>query len=547
MSSYVIGIDFGTLSARAVLLDNETKETLCESVFEYPSGVIDDTLKGGIKLPPLYALQDPKDYIDALSFTCKDIIIKSRISPEFIKGIGIDFTSCTFLPVDVNMTPLCFIEEYKNSPHAYAKLWKHHGAYAEAEEINRIAKERSEGFLSFNGGKISSESLLPKVLEILRKAPDIYERTYRFLEAGDYISYLLTGKESHATAFAGFKGLWSDKDGYPDNSFMSAINPRLSGIIGTKISSEVTPLTSVAGVISDFGSKLTGLTPGTPVAMPMIDAHAGVPALNITSDGDLMMILGTSSCHILNSTVKRDVLGICGYVKDSVIPGMYTYEAGQTGVGDIFDWFTKNYVPSSYTAEAEALGINVHALLRKKAESYRPGESGLIALDWVNGNRNILNNASLSGMILGMTLSTKPEEIYRAWIEATAFGARMIFEQFENSGIRINRIICAGGIAGKDKMMMQIYSDILGKEIDVSSNSQAAAVGSAIYAACAAGLYPDVKTASEAFAKPCSVNYKPNFENKKIYDALYSEYKRLHDYFGKDENRVMQTLCKLRG
>lgn len=296
-----------------------------------------------------------------------------------------------------------------------------------------------------------------------------------------------------------------------------------------------------AGYINESGAALTGLNIGTPVSLPMIDAHAAMPALNITDDGDLMLIVGTSSCHILNSKEVKSVEGICGYVKDGVVPGLYTYEAGQAGVGDIFDWFVKNCVPAGYAEEAREKGISIHKLLREKASKLSVGESGLLALDWWNGNRSVLVNSNLTGMILGMTLGTKPEEIYRALIEATAFGLKVIVEQYENSGISINSICAAGGIAQKDEMMMQIYADVLDREIRIAGSTQAGALGSAIYASVAAGAYADLKAAAEKLSKPDAKTYAPIAENAMAYKRLYGEYKTLHDYFGK-ENKVMERL-----
>jgi L-ribulokinase len=326
---------------------------------------------------------------------------------------------------------------------------------------------------------------------------------------------------------------------------MKTLDPRLDGIVGTKLSCNVLGMDNMAGYLNEEGALLTGLAVGTPVALPMIDAHAAMPALGITDDGDLMLIEGTSACHILNSKEAKNVEGICGYVKDGVIPGLYTYEAGQAAVGDIFDWFVKNGVPTGYTEEAKEKGISIHNLLREKAKTLKVGESGLLALDWWNGNRSILVNSNLTGMILGLNLQTKPEEIYRALIEATAYGLKIIVSQYEKSGIQIGNICAAGGIAQKDDMMMQIYADVLNREIRIAGSTQAGARGSAIYASVAAGIYPDVKTAAKKLSQPDLKVYQPNQENHKAYSKLYAEYKRLHDYFGKGENRVMELFAEI--
>ena len=541
MKKYVIGIDFGTLSGRCVLVDVNTGEEVAESVLNYAHAVMDEILPNGEKLPSSFALQHPEDYLDVLRTTVPDVLSKAGISAEDVMGLGIDFTACTVLPMDEKGAPLCMKDGFKDNKHSYVKLWKHHAAQPEADEINELAAKRGEPWLPIYGGKVSCEWALPKILETLRKAPEVYDNTYRFIEAADWLSLMLTGEETHSAPFAGYKGLWNAETGYPSNDFMTALDPRLDGIVGTKLSEKVLGMDKKAGYINESGAALTGLNIGTPVSPPMIDAHAAMPALNITDDGDLMLIVGTSSCHILNSKEVKSVEGICGYVKDGVVPGLYTYEAGQAGVGDIFDWFVKNCVPAGYVEEAREKGISIHKLLREKASKLSVGESGLLALDWWNGNRSVLVNSNLTGMILGMTLGTKPEEIYRALIEATAFGLKVIVEQYENSGISINSICAAGGIAQKDEMMMQIYADVLDREIRIAGSTQAGALGSAIYASVAAGAYADLKAAAEKLSKPDAKTYAPIAENAMAYKRLYGEYKTLHDYFGK-ENKVMERL-----
>lgn len=545
MKKYVIGIDYGTLSARGILIDSHSGQTLSEVTFEYPHGVMSEYLSTGERLPPSYALQHPEDYLKALEFITKGLVAKGGVSPESVVGIGIDFTSCTMLPIDKNGTPLCMKEELSHNKHSYVKLWKHHSAEKYASEITLIAKEREESFLEVYGGSVSCEWALPKILEILREAPEVYEATDRFIEAADWLTLVLTGNDSRSPAFAGYKWLWNSDNGYPCNDFLCALDGRLDGIVGTKIPNEVLSAGEPAGAISRSGEALTGLRAGTVVAAPMIDAHAAMPALGITESGSLMMIIGTSTCHILNSHVGVNVPGICGYVKDSVLPGVYTYEAGQAGVGDIFDWFTRSCVPKSYTDEAKEKGIGIHALLREKAEKLLPGESGLLALDWLSGNRSTLVDYDLRGMMLGMDLNTRPEEIYRALIEATAFGARVIVEQYEKSGIEIKRIVASGGIANKDSMMMQIYSDVLKRKVEIAESTQSGALGSAIYAAAAVGEYPTLTEAAKALCSETKKVYTPNESGSAVYEELYLEYKRLYDYFGK-ENAVMKRLGRIK-
>lgn len=539
---YVIGVDFGTLSGRALLLNAVTGEELGESVMEYPHGVMDTALPDGTPLPPFYALQHPKDYVEVLSATVRDVVRKSGIEPHEVAGMGIDFTTCTILPVNEAWEPLCNLPEYEKRRHAYVKLWKHHAAQPLADEITALAGMRGEAWLPRYGGKVSCEWMIPKILEILREDPEIYHASARFIEAADWLSVLLTGEESHSSAFAGFKAMWDEEKGYPSDAFFTALDPALHGIVGTKLSEKMRDVTQIAGKLNARGAEMTGLPQGVPLSIPMLDAHAALPALNIMKPGEMLLILGTSSVLIAHDEQKREINGICGYVKNGPAPGYYTYEAGQAGCGDVFDWFVRTGVPASYEREAEARGIGVHALLREKAETLRPGESGLIALDWVSGNRSVLANYGLSGMLLGMNLQTKPEEIYRAWIEGTAFGLRMIMEQYEAGGMRIGSICAAGGIAKKDRMLMQIYADVTGRSIRVAETAQAGARGSAIYAAYAGGIYGTVAEAAERLSVGNAGEYRPIEENRKIYEELFREYTTLHDYFGRGGNRVMERM-----
>ncbi len=550
---YVLGIDFGTLSGRCVLLDTRTGEEVASATHTYAHGVMDKTLPDGTPLAPHTALQHPEDYLDVLRTTIPAVLQKAAASPEAVAGIGWDFTACTVLPVDADGTPLCMIPAFAAEPHAYVKLWKHHAAQCEADCINALATLRHEPWLPRYGGRISSEWLLPKLLETLEKAPDVYTATYRYMEAADWLSLVLTGTETHSAAHAGYKALWDAETahaptyGYPTPDFLSALHPALTNAVGTVISPDVRTMDKNAGTLTASGATLCGLLPGTPVALPMIDAHAALPAIGIARPGEMAMILGTSTCHILHASEPKPVPGICGYVQDGVIPGLCTYEAGQPCTGDMLDHFVRNATPAAYTAEADARGISLHELLTERAARLSPGESGLVALDWFNGNRTPLQDADLSGLILGLTLDTTPEAIYRALIESTAYGTRLIFDTFRDSGIPITRITAAGGIARKNPLLMQIYADILGQDIAVAGTTQAAARGAAIYAAVAGGLYPDLPTAIEQLSVPDAITYHPNPAHAVIYDTLYHAYKTLHRHFGEGQIDIMKQLHALRG
>ena len=538
MKTYTIGIDFGTLSGRCVLVDCENGQEIAEAVCDYAHGVMDESLPTGKKLPPLFALQHPEDYLEVLKTTIREALKKAEIAPEQVKGVGIDFTSCTVLPVDETGTPLCMLPEFENEPHAYVKLWKHHAAQPEADALNALAEARKEPWLDAYGGRVSSEWALPKLLEILRNAPQVYEKTARFMEAGDWLVSKLIGKEIHSLPFAGYKALYHN-GAYPSNDFVTALDQNLDGVVGTKLSEKIVDFSAPAGTLCQEGADLTGLPVGTVVAAPQIDAHAAMPALQITDAGELMLIMGTSSCQIVNTKQSKDVLGICGYVPDGVIPGLVSYEAGQSAVGDIFDWFVKNCVPASYAEEAAQKNVNLHTLLTEKAEKLAVGETGLVALDWFNGNRSVLDDSRLSGVILGLTLGTKPEHIYRALLEATAYGTKMILDTL---AFPVHTIKVAGGIANKNALLMQIYADVLGRTIGVCQSTQAGALGSAIYGAVAAGIYPDLASAAQAMGAPVTKTYTPNPENQKAYEKLYGEYVTLHDYFGRGGNDVMHRL-----
>ena len=545
MARYTLGMDFGTLSARAVVV-REDGEEIASAVYEYPHGVMDTAFVDGTPLPRDFALEHPQDYLDALGVIVQQALGKAGLTADDIAGVGVDCTSCTMLPVTADGTPLCLLPAFAGEKHAYAKLWKHHASLPQAERITALGAARGEKWLARCGGTVSPEWLFPKILEILDEAPEVYAAADRFIDGGDWLVWMLTGRETRNSCSAGYKALWSAEDGYPSDGFFTALDPRMHGIIGTKIPAEVLPLGTKAGGIDARGAKLTGLRPGTPVSVADLDAHVAAPALGITEPGQMMLILGTSGCHLVMGEEEHIVPGICGVVKDGILPGYYGYEAGQCCVGDHFDWFVRNCVPAPYEKEAAERGLGIHALLREKAQRLAVGESGLLALDWWNGNRSILVDSGLSGAIFGLTLRTKPEEIYRALLEAVAFGTRMIFENYEAHGVAIREVIAAGGIAMKDPFFMQILADVTGKSFRVGASKQAPALGSAIFAAAAAGLYPDVRAAAKTMGRVRDDVYRPNPEDRKRYDDLYRDYAALHDLFGRGGNDVLKRLRTIR-
>lgn len=546
MDKYVIGLDYGTLSARAVLVSVGRGEVAAESIYPYPHGILNTISGGNEELPVDFALQEIDDYVEAMYETIRTVVKQSGCRAEDVIGIGIDATSSTFLPLTKSGTPLCKTEQFRTNPHAWLKLWKHHGAQEEADRMTELAAGRQEKFLMRCGGKVNAEWMLPKLTEIVLKAPDVYEAADNFMEVSDYLVFLLTGKMTRCMCHAGYKLLWNEEDAYPSEEFLRALHPNLSSL-KSKLKGREVQVGECAGRLTEEAAGRLGLREGTAVAASMIDAHVAVPSLGIDGPDKALMILGTSCCMLLCSEKLSYIKGISGCVKNAVLPGLYAYEAGQSAVGDLFDWFVKNCVPGSYEKEAADKNISIHMLLSEKASRLVPGESGLVALDWWNGNRSCLADARLSGMVLGLTLRTKPEEIYRALLEAAAFGMRAIFEEFEKGGITARELYACGGIVSKNPFMMQIYADVLGKTIFTGSTEQGSAFGAAVYAAVAAGAerggYGSVYRAARAMGKTGDKRYTPIPQNMEIYHRIYREYKLLHDYFGAGGNEVMHRMA----
>jgi L-ribulokinase len=551
VSKYAIGIDFGTESGRALLVDVGDGQELATAVHPYANGVIDERLPGsGVRLEPDWALQDPNDYLEVFKQAIPAVLKESGVDPADVIGLGIDFTACTMLPTKADGTPLCFLPEWRARPHAWVKLWKHHAAQPEANRLNQIARELGYAFLDRYGGKISSEWFFPKAWQILDEAPEIYQAADRLLEGADWVVWQLTGQEKRNTCTAGYKAIWSKREGFPPDAFFKALDPRLEHIVDHKMSRTLYPLGAKAGGLTAEAAGWTGLRPGTAVAIANVDAHVAVPAAGVTEAARMVIIMGTSNCHMVLGTQERIVPGMCGYVEDGIIPGFFGYEAGQSCVGDHFAWFVENCVPAAYDREAGGRGINVHQLLEEKAAGLKPGASGLVALDWWNGNRSVLVDVDLTGMLVGATLATKAEELYRALIEATAYGTRIIIETFEANDVPVVEIVATGGLPDRNKLLMQIYADVTGRPIKIAGTQQAGALGSAMHGAVAAGAevggYDDIFEASRRMARLRDEAYEPIPENRRVYDRLYAEYVTLHDYFGRGANDVMKRLKALK-
>lgn len=550
MGKYAIGVDYGTLSVRSLLVDIETGKEETFSIYEYPHGVMEQRIPTGTTLPVGWALQEPQDYVEGLISTIRNVMTEKNILPEEIVGIGLDFTSSTVIPVKNDMTPLCHLPKFQDEPHAYVKLWKHHGAEEEAKIVDRIARERREEWLSIYGGKVSSEWFIPKILETLRHAPEVYEEADRFMEAGDWMIWQMTGEESRSACCAGYKAYYHHEKGYPSREFFKDIDPRMEDIVETKLNAPVKAIGEKAGNLTEAMAEKLGLLPGIPVATCIIDAHSSLPGCGIASSGEMMIIIGTSSVHMMLGEKEVRIPGFCGTVKDGIMPGFFGYEAGQSCVGDHFAWFVEHCVPENYEQEARMRGINIHQLLTDRLEGYSAGASGLLALDWFNGVRTPLMDFDLNGMILGLNLSTKPEEIYLALIEATAYGTRMIIESFEEAGLPVHSIVLSGGIPIKNEMVVQVYADVCNRTIKVVDSSQSSALGAAILGAAAASEeitgFKDANDAAKHLGKVKEKIWEPNPKNTEAYHVLYQEYKKLHQYFGCGANDVMKKLNELR-
>jgi len=530
--AYALGIDFGTESARALLIDALNGEILATAVEPYPDGVLDAMLPGGRELAADWALQNPADWLFAMEKTIVTVLDETGIDPQAVRGIGIDFTSCTVLPVNEDGVPLCRLAGWEDEPNAWPKLWKHHAAQSQADRVTGHARALGERWLQRYGSTISSEWLLPKALQILEESPKIYAAAELIVEGGDWVAWQLTGKFIRNACAAGFKGLWHKAEGYPSADYLAGLHPDFGDFYATRGRGRVAAPGNVAGSLTQEWAARLGLGTDTRVAVGIIDAHAGAIGAGVSQDGVLYMAMGTSTCHMLLAKEEKFCQGISGVVEDGILPGWFGYEAGQAGVGDIFNWFT------------HFSGMD-HELLTYKASQIPAGSGGLLALDWWNGCRTPLVDADLSGMILGFSLRTPPEAVYRALIEATAYGTRLILDTLSQGGIAVQRIVASGGLT-KNSLLLQIYADVTGLPLEISATQQASALGAAILGAVAGGVYPNIDAAVRSIAPAPSAVIRPDPENNRIYSRYYQLYTKLVEMFGTDEHSVMKQLRNLR-
>ena len=552
----VVGVDYGTLSGRAVVVRVRDGAELGSAVLEYPHAVMDSHLTAGpassgphpIALAPDWALQVAADYVDVLRSAVPAALTAARaafgVDPGDVVGIATDFTACTMVPTTADGTPLAELARFADRPHAYVKLWKHHAAQRQADRITDLARERREPWIARYGGLISSEWEFAKGLQLLEEDREVYDATERWVEAADWIVWQLSGNYVRNACTAGYKGMLQDGE-YPSSEFLAALNPDFAGFVLTKLEHPIGQLGAVAGTLTAEAADWTGLPVGIAVAVGNVDAHVTAPAANAVEPGQMVAIMGTSTCHVMNSGELHEVPGMCGVVGGGIVEGLWGYEAGQSGVGDIFGWFVDTSVPPAYVSAAADRGISVHAYLTELAAQQEIGEHGLVALDWHSGNRSVLVDHELSGVVVGQTLATKPEHAYRALLEATAFGTRTIVEAFNASGVPVTELVVAGGLL-KNALLMQIYADVTRLSLSTITSEQGPALGSAIHAAVAAGAYPDVRAAAQVMGHRCTAAYTPIEANSVRYDALFAEYTLLHDYFGRGANDVMHRLRAIR-
>jgi L-ribulokinase len=525
-----------------VLLDLQTGRELGVAVVPYRHGVISTVLPGTDKqLPPDWALQHPADWIDVIRQGIPEVLRQTKVSADDVVGLGIDFTSCTVLPVLSDNTPMCLNERWATRPHAWPKLWKHHAAQYIADRINEVARRREEAFLLRYGGQISSEWYFPKLLQVFEEDPDVYAACDAFVEAADWIIWFLTGERTRNACTAGYKAMWDPDRGFPSVDFFTDVNAAFVRPF-EKLGHDFKPLGSVAGTLRADLAEEIGLHPGVRVAVGNVDAHVSVPGVGVHEPGSLVMVIGTSICHLTVSEREVHVPGMTGVVRDGVLPGLWGYEAGQAAVGDMFAWYVRQAVPASVEAQAQAAGVSVYEWLEAQAARVPAGARGIVALDWWNGNRSVLGDASLSGVIVGLTLASTPDVVYRALLESVAFGTKRIMDNFDAAGVSLTDIVACGGISRKSPLLMQIYADACGVPVIVRDSTEVPARGAALFGAVAAGYFSDIREASEALRPKDLRVYEPDREQMKRYREVYEIYRDLYEWFGTERRDLMHRL-----
>jgi L-ribulokinase len=534
--SYAIGVDFGTESGRALLLDVSTGEELSVGVVRYPHGVIDRELPdGGGRIGADWALQDPDDWVTVLEEAIAYVVADAGIDPGTVAGLGIDFTSCTVLPVDAEGIPLCKYPQWRARPHAWPKLWKHHSAQPVADRLTEVALERGEGFISRYGGRISSEWYFPKLIELWLEDRELYDEANAFVEATDWVIWWLTGRLIRQSCTAGYKAMWSPDDGLPAREYFEAAYPGFD-TPGEKLGHQFVPLGTRAGTLSAAAASAIGLPEAVAVAVGNVDSFVSVPGAGVEQAGKYVTVVGTSICDMLVDPTEVRLPGITGVVRDGILPGMYGYEAGQVAVGDMLAWFV----------DLLGAGADGYGELEGAAAAIGPGETGLVALDWWNGNRSILADADLTGVVGGLTLQTGRADIYRVLLESIALGNRRIVDNFAEHGLAVDEIVACGGIAERSPLLMQMFADTSGRSVHVPSSSEIPARGSALFGAVAAGAFPDIGAAIAATRPGTARTYSPDPEAKRIYDDVYAVYRNLYETLGRTQVELLHELKRIR-
>jgi L-ribulokinase len=534
--SCAIGVDFGTESGRVLVLDLSNGEELAVSVVRYASGVIDRELPStGEPLPPDWALQDPGDWMSVIEVGVPDALARSGVDAGDVVGLGVDFTSCTVLPTAADGVPLSSLERWRRHPHAWPKLWKHHAAQPVADRLNDVALAREEPFITRYGGRISSEWYFPKLIELWQEDRDVYDATWAFVEATDWIVWWMTGKLTRQTCTAAYKAMWSPDDGLPSVDYFEAAYPGFNRP-AEKLGTVFVPLSTRAGTIRpDLAGRL-GLSPSVAVAVGNVDSFVSLPGAGVQRPGVYVMVVGTSICDMLVHPDEIRLEGITGVARDGIIPGLYGYEAGQAAVGDMLAWFVDTLCPQAGAFEE----------LEAAAASLAPGETGLVALDWWNGNRTILADADLTGAIVGLTLQSTPVEVYRALLESIAFGNRRIIENFEEHGLVVERIVACGGIAQKSPLLMQLIADTSSRPVEVPRSAEIPARGAALFGAVAAGAFADIAGAIAATGVPSEADYTPERAATEIHDRVYAVYRDLYELLGRERRGLLHDLKRIR-
>jgi L-ribulokinase len=535
-AAYSIGIDFGTESGRALLLDPRTGEELAVSVVRYPSEVIDRSLPTtGERLPPEWALQDPDDWVTVIETAVPAVLEQAAVPAEHVVGLGVDFTSCTVLPVTRDGVPLCTLEGWRDRRHAWPKLWKHHAAQPVADRLTEVALERGEPFLGRYGGRISSEWYFPKLIELWLEDREVYDAAYGFIEATDWIVWHLTGRECRQRCTAGYKALWSDVEGLPPTEYFEAAYPGFDRP-AAKLGTQFAVLGTCAGTLQPGLASRLGLPDTVAVAVGNVDSFVSMPGTGVERPGIYVMVVGTSICDMVVHQQEIRLPGITGVVRDGILPGLYGYEAGQVAVGDMLAWFVDTFAPAE----------NSYAASERDAGQLGPGETGLVALDWWNGNRTILADADLTGAIFGLTLHSTESEIYRALLESIAFGNRRIMENFSEHGFELSEIVACGGIAEKSPLLMQLLADTSGLPVNIPASSEVPARGAALFGAVAAGCFDDIGAAIVATRPNTARTYRPGAQAHAIYGEVYGIYRALYELLGRSEVELLHGLKRIR-